>query len=134
VHVGGKWLTKSDIKHGYRFAHLGGVATAARFTIRHGYDHDLEQQLKALRANQPGDPSAGSAFKNPPGDSAGRLIDAAGLRGKQIGGMAWSPKHANFLVNLGGGTYRDAITLIELAKQEVEKQFGVKLEEEIRIL
>ncbi len=134
VQIEGRWLSKSDIEYGYRFAHLGGVATAARFTIRHGYDHNLEQQLKALRTNQPDDPSAGSAFKNPPEDSAGRLIDAAGLRGKQIGGMAWSPVHANFLVNLGGGTYKDAITLIELAKQEVEKQFGVKLEEEIRIL
>ena len=134
VQIEGKWLSRSDIEHGYRFAHLGGVATAARFTIRHGYDHNLEQQLKALRANQPGDPSAGSAFKNPPEDSAGRLIDAAGLRGKQIGGMAWSPIHANFLVNLGGGTYEEAITLIELAKHEVEKQFGVKLEKEIRIL
>ncbi len=134
VKIGGKWVNKNDIEHGYRFAHLGGVATAARFAIRHGYDRDLEQQLKALRSNQPSDPSAGSAFKNPPGDSAGRLIDAAGLRGKQIGNMAWSPIHANFLVNLGGGTYEEAVTLIELAKHEVEKQFGVKLEKEIRIL
>ena len=134
VQIGGKWLSKSDIEHGYRFAHLGDVATAARFAIRHGYDHDLEKQLKALRSNQPHDPSAGSAFKNPPEDSAGRLIDAAGLRGRQIGGMAWSPIHANFLVNLGGGTYEDAITLIALAKHEVEKRFGIVLEEEIRIL
>jgi len=134
VQIEGRWLSKSDIEHGYRFAHLGGVATAARFTIRHGYDRDLEQKLKVLRANQPSDPSAGSAFKNPQGDSAGRLIDTAGLRGKQIGGMAWSPMHANFLVNLGGGTYKDAITLIELAKHEVERQFGITLEEEIRIL
>ncbi len=134
VQVEGAWVSRSDIEYGYRFAHLGGVATAARFTIRHGYDRSLEQQLKALRTNQPDDPSAGSAFKNPPEDSAGRLIDAAGLRGKQIGGMAWSPKHANFLVNLGGGTYEEAMTLIELAKYEVEKQFGIVLEEEIRIL
>ena len=134
VQIEGKWLSKSDIEHGYRFAHLGGIATAARFTLRHGYDRNLEQQLKALRSNQPSDPSAGSAFKNPPGDSAGRLIDAAGLRGKQIGGMAWSPIHANFLVNLDGGTYEEAITLIELAKYELEKRFGIKLEEEIRIL
>ncbi len=134
IQIEGKWMSKSGIKHGYRFAHLGGAATAARFTIQHGYDHNLEQQLKELRINQPNDPSAGSAFKNPPGDSAGRLIDAAGLRGKQLGGMAWSPKHANFLVNLGGGTYEEAITLIELAKYEVEKQFGITLEEEIRIL
>ena len=134
VQIEGKWLSRSDIEHGYRFAHLGGMATAVRFTIRHGYGRDLEQQLKALRSNQPSDPSAGSAFKNPPGDSAGRLIDAAGLRGRQIGSMAWSPIHANFLVNLGGGTYEDAITLIELAKYEVEKQFGVALEEEILIL
>ncbi len=133
VQIEGRWVDKSDIEHGYRFARLGGTATAARFTIRHGYDSHLEQQLKTLRAHQPHDPSAGSAFKNPPGDSAGRLIDAAGLRGKHIGGMAWSPKHANFLVNLGGGTYEDAITLIALAKHEVANQFGVILETEIRV-
>jgi len=134
VCINGTWVPKEAIKHGYRFANFGGVATAARFVVQEGYDTQLEHQLKALRANQPGDPSAGSAFKNPLGDSAGRLIDAAGLRGKQIGGMAWSPIHANFLVNLGGGTYEDAITLIELAKHEVERQFGTTLEEEIRIL
>jgi len=134
VQIDGQWILKEEIKHGYRFAHLAGTATAARFVVQEGYNAKLEHQLKELRANQPSDPSAGSAFKNPPGDSAGRLIDATGLRGKQIGGMAWSPIHANFLVNLGGGTYEDADTLIELAKYEVKKQFGITLEEEIRIL
>ena len=134
VQIDGKWIPKVEIKHGYRFAHLEGTATAARFAVQESYDTKLEHRLKKLRANQPSDPSAGSAFKNPSGDSAGHLIDAAGLRGKQIGSMAWSPIHANFLVNFGGGTYEDAIALIELAKYEVEKQFGITLEEEIRIL
>jgi UDP-N-acetylmuramate dehydrogenase len=127
-------VLKEDIPHGYRYANLGGIATAARFRIRRGFDEALLQALADLRANQPKDPSAGSAFKNPPGDAAGRLIDAVGLKGYRHGGMAWSQVHANFLVNLGGGTYDEAIDLIELAKKKVHKQFDIALDEEIIIL
>ncbi len=134
VRIDGRWVPKETIPHGYRFADLGGIATAARFEIRRGYSQALNESLRALRANQPHDPSAGSAFKNPEGDAAGRLIDAAGLKGYRIGDMAWSEVHANFLVNLGKGTYADAITLIELAKEKVLEKFGIQLEEEIKIL
>jgi UDP-N-acetylmuramate dehydrogenase len=134
VEIEGRWVLKEDIPHGYRYADLGGIATAARFRIRRGFDEALLQALADLRANQPKDPSAGSAFKNPPGDAAGRLIDAVGLKGYRHGGMAWSQVHANFLVNLGGGTYDEAIDLIELAKKKVHKQFDIALDEEIIIL
>jgi UDP-N-acetylmuramate dehydrogenase len=134
IQIEGKWLPKEAIPHGYRYAELGGVATAARFELCTGFDETLLSNLAALRANQPGDPSAGSAFKNPPGDAAGRLIEAVGLRGYRHGGMAWSPAHANFLVNLGGGTYEEAIFLIDLAKSRVRETFGITLEEEIKIL
>jgi UDP-N-acetylmuramate dehydrogenase len=113
---------------------LGGVATAAKFKIHRGYDRALLQELASLRNNQPSDPSAGSAFKNPPNDHAGRLIEAVGLKGYRIGDMAWSDIHANFLVNLGNGTYQDAITLIELAKKRVKDTFGIPLHEEIQRL
>ncbi len=134
VQIEAEWIAKEDIAHGYRFAKLGGVATAARFEMHRGYSQVLNEELKALRANQPHDPSAGSAFKNPPNDSAGRLIEAAGLKGYRDGGMAWSEVHANFLVNQGGGTYAEAMRLIELAKERVLSKFGVELELEIKVL
>ena len=134
IKIDDQWIDKDDIPHGYRFADLGGIATAARFEIRRGYSQALNEELRALRANQPHEPSAGSAFKNPPGDAAGRLIDAVGLKGYRRGDMAWSEVHANFLVNLGKGTYEDAIALIALAKEKVLAAFGIELEEEIKIL
>jgi len=134
VKIDGKWIAKEAVEHGYRFAKLDGIATAARFEIRHGYSETLRRELEALRANQPSDPSAGSAFKNPTGDAAGRLIEAAGLKGYQKGGMAWSEVHANFLVNKGDGTFEEAIELIKLAKEKVKEQFDIVLEEEVKIL
>ena len=87
-----------------------------------------------MRSNQPNTPSAGSAFKNPEGDYAGRLIEFVGLKGVQKGGMQWSPAHANFLVNVGGGTFEEAKYLIDLAKEEVLKNTGITLIEEVKIL
>jgi UDP-N-acetylmuramate dehydrogenase len=134
VEIKGRWIPKNKIPHRYRYADLGGTATAARFRIRQGFDEDLLQALTNLRANQPKEPSAGSTFKNPSGDAAGRLIEAVGLRGYRHGDMAWSKVHANFLVNHGSGTYDEAIYLVTLAKKRVLEQFGVLLEEEIKIL
>jgi len=132
--IDGIWKKRDEIEHGYRFAKLGGVATEARFRIAHGFDAKLLESLVALRANQPKEPSAGSLFKNPSTDHGGRLIEAVGLKGKQIGGMAWSEAHANFLVNKGGGTFEDAMKLINLAKQNVQDQFGISLQEEVKII
>lgn len=134
VQINGRWLPKKEIEYGYRYAKLSGITTAARFQIRLGYNEELDSKLKALRSNQPADPSAGSAFKNPPGDAAGRLIEAVGLKGYTRGGMAWSEIHANFLVNKRGGTYEEAIHLLNLAKEKVKEKFNITLEEEIRIL
>jgi UDP-N-acetylmuramate dehydrogenase len=134
IKIEGKWLSKEEIEHGYRFANLGGIATAAKFKIVKGFDKALLDELLSLRSNQPHDPSAGSAFKNPEGDYAGRLIDAVGLKGYRKGDMAWSEIHSNFLVNLGNGTFNDAKYLINLAKQKVFDIFKVELKEEIKIL
>jgi UDP-N-acetylmuramate dehydrogenase len=134
VKLNDEWVLAKDIEHGYRFAKLGGIATHARFEIHHGFNQKLLDELLALRTNQPDEPSAGSAFKNPEGDYAGRLIEAAGLKGKKEGQMQWSNIHANFLVNLGGGTYEEAKSLIDLAKSEVLRLFGITLTEEIKIL
>jgi UDP-N-acetylmuramate dehydrogenase len=134
VEVDGRWIPKESIESGYRYAKIDGVVTSVRFIVSEGFDKALQEELVALRANQPKEPSAGSAFKNPIGDSAGRLIEMVGLKGERRGGMAWSSIHANFLVNLGGGSYEEAIYLLELAKSRVYNQFEIKLEEEIKIL
>lgn len=77
--------------------------------------------------------TAGCVFKNPPGEAAWRLLETAGFRGKRIGNMAFSEKHANFLVNLGGGTSREALGLIEAAREAVRGQSGHELELEVRV-
>jgi UDP-N-acetylmuramate dehydrogenase len=83
------------------------------------------------RRIQPPGASMGSMFRNPPGDHAGRLIDAAGLKGTCVGGAEISSRHANFFINNGNATAADIHTLILLAQGAVAKQFGVKLELEI---
>ncbi|HIP19429.1 MAG TPA: UDP-N-acetylmuramate dehydrogenase [Sulfurovum sp.] len=134
VKINDHWVPVEEIEHGYRFAKLKGIATEARFKIHRGFDAQLLETLITLRSNQPHDPSAGSAFKNPEDDYAGRLIEAVGLKGYKKGGMAWSEVHSNFLVNLGGGTYEDAKYLIDLAKKKVLTKFNITLKEEIKIL
>lgn len=86
------------------------------------------------RRTQPTDPSVGSMFKNPPGDYAGRLIEAAGLKGYQSGQAQVSTKHANFFINRGGATAADITALIHAARTAVREQFGVSLELEIEPL
>lgn len=78
--------------------------------------------------------SAGCVFKNPPGESAGRLLDLAGFRGRRLGGMGFSELHANFLVNLGRGTSAEALELLALARAGVRERFGLDLETEVVIL
>ena len=91
------------------------------------------QELR--KKNQPlSQPSAGSFFKNPPEQSAGRLIDKAGLKGHSIGGAKVSEKHANFIVNTGNATATDILTLMRLVQDTVYKRFGIRLEPEVHIL
>jgi UDP-N-acetylmuramate dehydrogenase len=77
--------------------------------------------------------SAGCVFRNPPHHSAGRLIDACGLKGIRLGGMRISPVHANFIINSDGGTCHDFTELAELARVQVRKRFGINLEFEVRV-
>ena len=72
-------------------------------------------------------------FKNPPGDYSGRLIEAARLKGTQIGKAQLSPRHANFIVNLGGARAGDILALIALARRTVHERFGIELELEIEV-
>jgi UDP-N-acetylmuramate dehydrogenase len=86
------------------------------------------------KASQPPGATIGSIFKNPPGDYAGRLIEAAGLKGYRLGQARISPIHANFFQNLGGGTATEVLSLIRLAQETVETKFGVRLELEIEVV
>jgi UDP-N-acetylmuramate dehydrogenase len=95
----------------------------------------VAEYLASRKATQPLEyPSAGSVFRNPPGDYAGRLIEKTGLKGKMIGGAMISPKHANYIVNTGGATAEDVLALMEMAKEKVRKQTGIELEPEIRVV
>lgn len=95
----------------------------------------MKKYLAKRRTTQPlGLPSAGSIFKNPPGHFAGQLIEAAGLKGRAEGRAVISEKHANFILNRGGALARDVVSLIELARQEVRKRFGVELECEVKVV
>jgi len=90
---------------------------------------------KKRRTTQPaGVRSAGCVFKNPPGDSAGRLIDAAGMKGKRFGGAMISNVHANFIINAGDATANDVISLIEEAQRAVLETSGVDLIPEVRVI
>jgi len=94
----------------------------------------IKEYLKYKKETQPLNfPSAGSIFKNPAGFFTGELIEKCGLKGKRVGNVKISEKHANFIVNLGNGKAKDVIKLIKLIKNKVKKKFGIILEEEVQI-
>jgi UDP-N-acetylmuramate dehydrogenase len=125
---------KEEIIHGYRFTNISEPILEASFILEYGFDAQKLQMFENMRSNQPSTPSAGSCFKNPQGDYAGRLIEAVGLKGMKRGEMCFSALHANFLVNHGGGLFEDAIWLIQEAQSRVFKEFGIWLECEIIVL
>ncbi len=96
---------------------------------------EVQRLLVQRNATQPvGQPSAGSTFRNPPGDHAARLIEAAGLKGFQLGGAKVSEKHANFIVNTGAATAADIEGLIRHVQQTVEQHTGTCLQTEVHIV
>lgn len=95
----------------------------------------IKSLLRKRNASQPtNQPCAGSVFRNPPGDFAGRLIESASLKGLRIGGASVSEKHANFIVNDGDASSADIESLIKLVQQKVEQQHGVTLIPEVHII
>jgi UDP-N-acetylmuramate dehydrogenase len=95
----------------------------------------LDEIRRWRREHQPlGLPSAGSVFRNPPGDSAGRLIDACGLKGSRVNGAAISEAHANFIVNAGGASASDVRRLAERVRAAVAERFGVDLVYEVQFM
>ncbi len=128
------YVQKKDIDFSYRHTDIKNIIYEAVFKAEEGFDENLFKYFKKLRANQPNLPSAGSCFKNPKGYFAGKLLENCGLKGYRLGNISFSEKHANFLVNLGGASYSDALSLIELGKRKVFEKFKIKLELEIILL
>lgn len=132
---------RQEMIFSYRDSHLppGIIVTQVRMRLLKDQAEEAARRLRELvsrrKESQPsGYPNSGSMFRNPPGDFAGRLIEAAGLKGKRIGRAEISQRHANFIVNLGGAKAQEVRSLMEIARLEVEKKFSVKLEPEVRLL
>ena len=133
-------LEPQALRFSYRHAELPPGAVVAEVTLALLDDPQevaaeqaaIEHHLARRKATQPLDqPSCGSVFRNPPGDAAGRLVEAAGLKGTQRGGARISEKHANFIVNTGGATAMQVWELVRLARDTVWARFGVPLEPEV---
>lgn len=138
----GQWPPER-LEFGYRSSwlkrHPGQAAVlGARFHLEPSDPQTTRARLAEFvehrRRTQPGGASIGSMFENPPDDHAGRLIEAAGLKGERRGQAEISSRHANFFINHGGATAADVYALIQVARERVAEQFGVELELEIELL
>ena len=127
---------------GYRYRHstvaAHHVVVWGEFALEPGDRRASEAAIAEIvrwrRRHQPGGQNAGSVFTNPPDDSAGRLIDAAGLKGFRVGSAHVSPKHANFFQADDGGSAGDVAALIREVQRRVEEETGVRLEPELRLV
>jgi len=128
------------VKFEYRRALLPrGIVVGVWVQLRQGVRSEIEQVVKDYlhyrRATQPlAMPSAGCVFKNPPRDSAGRLIEAAGLKGARAGDAEVSMKHANFMVNRGQARATDVVALIRKVRNAIRRRVGVRLDLELKIV
>lgn len=135
-------LARDELDFGYRASRVrneGLVVLSATFALRPGDASAIQTRVDELtsarESKQPLEyPSAGSTFKRPEGYFAGKLITDAGLKGYQVGGAAVSTKHAGFVVNLGGASAADVLAVIQHVQEEVQRQFGVALEPEVRLV
>ena len=134
-------LEREAIPFRYRFSGLpkGSVIVQATFALAPGDPTAIRQQISRWlvqrNTTQPVEfRSAGSIFKTPPRDYAGRLVEAAGVKGTRIGGAKISEKHGNFFVNLGDARAADVLALVALARERVRQTSGIDLELEIRVV
>jgi UDP-N-acetylmuramate dehydrogenase len=135
--------TAAELEFGYRTSWLKrhpseAVVLSGEFGLELSDEATVREKMAEFnayrQATQPGGASIGSMFVNPPDDAAGRLIEAAGLKGERRGAIEISTRHANFFVNRGGGRAADVCALIELARRRVAEKFGVRLELEIELV
>lgn len=133
-----RYVYRSSLLKEQLLADSGGpkpVVLAAGFGLPPGAVAELtakaDEYLARRRATQPVEPSAGSIFRNPPGEYAGKLIEGLGLKGHRVGGAQFAPRHANFIVNTGDATAADVAALINLARRQVFDATGLVLIPEI---
>jgi UDP-N-acetylmuramate dehydrogenase len=138
---GAGFVPAARLGFGYRTCRLpaGAVVTRVELALHSGdvaaSESIMEADREQRRRTQPLDrPTFGSTFRNPPGEFAGRLVEAVGLKGHRVGNATWSDVHANFVVNLGGATARDVLALVNLARSRVKERYGVVLETEVRLV
>jgi UDP-N-acetylmuramate dehydrogenase len=130
----------SDLGLAYRSSRLAAhqVVVRAEFDLaagdRNASEAEIAEIVRWRRENQPGGQNAGSVFTNPEGDSAGRLIEAAGLKGNRLGSAEVSSKHANFIQADPGGSADDVLALIRHVQRVVEEHSGVRLQPELRLI
>lgn len=139
--AGEGWLKRDEAGFGYRSSDFprGSIIVSAEFDLKPGDASNLRQKVRVMqerrRKTQPlRFPNAGSIFKNPPDDYAGRLIEASGCKGWREGDAEVSSLHANFIVNRGHATARDVAVLARRVRAEVERQTGVVLQMEVRLV
>lgn len=120
-------LTEQEVVVDATFRLVPGEAGGIRTTMESFRRHRAETQPGALQ-------NAGSVFKNPPGDSAGRLVESAGLKGFSVGGASVSELHANFFIARDGSTAQDVFNLVQEVRRRVKEHSGVELEPEIRFI
>lgn len=138
-----QWWSNAELHFSYRTSYLKAhpnelVVLTAEFRLQRDDPANciarMNQYTEHRRRTQPTEPSVGSMFKNPEGDYAGRLIEAVGLKGTRVGQMQVSNVHANFFVNLGGGTAEDVLGLVKFVQEKVKEAFGTELELEIQVV
>lgn len=128
------------LRFGYRSSYLPqGIIISAELRLkrsekREARDEGMHEIIRRRKTQPLSMPNAGSVFKNPPGDYAGRLIEEAGLKGFTVGDAQVSPLHANFIVNMGRATARDVLALIRMIGKKVETEKGITLELEIKVV
>ncbi|MEW6723327.1 MAG: UDP-N-acetylmuramate dehydrogenase [Bacillota bacterium] len=135
-------FSREEMGYGYRTSILqesGWAVTEASFRLTPGDPQAIKEKMAELNRQraekQPLEhPSAGSVFRRPPGRYVGPMIEEAGLKGLTIGGAQVSPKHAGFIVNIGGATAADVLALIEEIRRVIRERYGVDLETEIKIV
>ncbi len=140
---GRSWWPVKKLEYGYRTSVLkrgneSVIILSAEFRLKNGRAEEIQAKIEQFterrKATQPPGASMGSMFKNPPGDFAGRLIEAAGLKGMRIGNAQVSPVHGNFFINVGATRAADVKALIDQVRDTVKEKFGVQLELEVELI
>jgi UDP-N-acetylmuramate dehydrogenase len=137
----GRTAAAAEIAHGYRWSALidsREIVSRATLRLRSASREEIEAKTRTVsekrRGALPSEPNAGSVFKNPEGDYAGRLIEACGLKGERRGDALISPRHANVIVNTGRARASDVLELMRRMRDAVRDRFGVTLMPEVELL